>query len=62
MLLAEEPERLPSIMLQRVGLDGRRRVIKSVRVMCGLAGQRARVGQRSGTAVAEEPAQIKKWG
>lgn len=49
-------------MLQRVGLDGRRRVVKSVRVVCGLAGQRARVGQRSCAAVAEEPAGTKQPG
>lgn len=42
-------------MLQRVGLDGRRRVVQCVRVVCGLASQRARVGQRSGSAVTEKP-------
>lgn len=47
-------------MLQRVGLDGRRRVVQSVRVVRGLPGQRARVGQRSCTAVAEEPAGTNK--
>lgn len=62
MLLSEEPHQLPSVMLQRVGLDGRRRVVQSVRVVCGLAGQRARVGQRSCTAVAEEPAGTEKAG
>lgn len=49
------PGRVSSVVLQRVGLDGRRRVVQSVRVVCGLAGQRARVGQRSRAAVAEEP-------
>lgn len=42
-------------MLQRVGLDRRRRVIQSVRVVCGLSGQRARVGQRSCSTVTEKP-------
>lgn len=44
-----------SVMLQRVGLDGRRRVIQSVCVVCGLSGQRARVGQRSRSAITEKP-------
>lgn len=47
---------MPSVVLQRVGLDGRRGVVQSVRVVRGLAGQRARVGQRPRPAVAEEPA------
>lgn len=42
-------------MLQRVGLDGRRRVIQSVRVVCGLSRQRARVGQRPRSTVTEKP-------
>lgn len=46
---------MPSVMLQRVGLDGRRRVIQSVCVMRGLSGQRARVGQRSCSTVTEKP-------
>lgn len=47
-------------MLQRVGFDGRRRVIKSVCVVRGLSGQRARVGQRSCPTVAEKPAGTKR--
>lgn len=47
-------------MLQRVGFDGRRRVIKSVCVVRGLSGQRARVGQRSCPTVAEEPARTRR--
>lgn len=42
-------------MLQRVGLDGRRRVIQSVRVVCGLSRQRARVGQCPRSTVTEKP-------
>lgn len=42
-------------MLQRVGLDGRRRVVQSVRVVRGLSRQRAGVGQRSRSAVTEKP-------
>lgn len=42
-------------MLQRVGLDGRRRVVQSVRVVCGLSRQRARVGQRPRSTVTEKP-------
>lgn len=45
---------MPSVMLQRVGLDGRRWVIQSVCVVCGLSGQRARVGQRPRSAVTEK--------
>lgn len=47
--------RMPSVMLQRVGLNGRCWVIQSVCVMCGLASQRARVGQRSCSTVTEKP-------
>lgn len=43
-----------SVMLQRVGLDGWRRIIQSVRVVCGLSGQRARVGQCPCAAVAKK--------
>lgn len=42
-------------MLQRVGLDGRCRVIQSVRVVCWLSRQRARVGQRPRSTVTEKP-------
>lgn len=44
-----------SVMLQCVGLDRRRRVVQSVRVVCGLSGERARVGQRSCSTVTEKP-------
>lgn len=44
-----------SIMLQGIGLDRRRRVVQSVRVVRGLARQRARVGQRARATVAEKP-------
>ena len=42
-------------MLQRVGLDGRRRVVERVCVVRGLSGQRAGIGQRSRSAITEKP-------
>ena len=45
------------VVLQRVGLYWGRRVIQRVRVVRGLSGQRAGVGESPRSTVTEEPAE-----